>query len=434
MKHYLNYEGERIGFSLPDSWNVICDQDIQPATVVADVREEIERALDNPIGSPPIDVLAKPGMKVALLFDDGQRPTPAHLALPEIMNRLNGAGVSDEHISAVCAMGTHPIPTDEQLKAKVGDEVLSRLQGRVLCHDARGADNVVIGKTKAGDLVEINRTVAQADLAIGVGQCMPHPGAGYSGGYKIILPGVSSYKAVAEHHFSLVPRKNPGGSRLDGNLFWEKMVAAGRLTRLALKLDFVINEKKQVIRAFAGDPEEEQKEAARFAESLYLVNLPHEPDITITSAAPLEIGVQATKALALATGCTRAGGTIVWVASQKQAGPILPLIEEMGSPSSAAEVRRRFAAGDVPEHLKAFGISYIMQIIDFKEFVERFRVIHVTEGLTPEQVRMMGMTYADDLQSTIDELFRRMRKADVAIFPSGGNVIPTVRQGGPRDN
>ncbi len=426
MEHYLNYEGGRISFSLPAAWNVICDRDVPPAPVVQDVRAEIRHALDNPIGSPPVEELAKPGMKVALLFDDGQRPTPVDLALPEIMNRLNRAGVSDGHISAVCAMGTHPIPNDAQLRAKVGDEVLARLKGRVLRHDAKGADNVVIGKTQGGNTVEINGAVASADLAIGVGQCMPHPGAGYSGGYKIILPGVSSYSAVAEHHFSLVAQKRMGGSRFDGNPFWERIVAAGRLTRLALKLDFVINEKREVIRAFAGDPVAEQKEAARFAESLYVAKLPHEPDITITSAAPLEIGVQSTKALALATGCTRAGGTIVWVASQKQAGPILPLIEEMASPLTASEVRRRFAAGDVPERLLEFGISYIMQIVDFKEFVERFKIIHVTEGLTAAQVRMMGMAYADDLQATINRLSERVPKADVAIFPSGGNVIPVV--------
>jgi lactate racemase len=413
-------------FSLPDAWNVICDQDILPAPVVSDVKEEIKRSLDNPIGSPPVETLARPGMAVALLFDDLQRPTPADLALPEIMNRLNRAGVPDESISAVCAMGTHPIPNDQQLRAKVGEEVLTRLNGRISRHDAKSKDNVIVGKTRGGAVVEINRTVALADLVIGVGQCMPHPGAGYGGGYKIILPGVSSYRCVAEHHMTPMPRKGLSGNRLDGNIFWEKIVEAGRLARLAFKLDFVINEKKQVIRAFAGHPEAEQREAARFAESLYLVKLPHLPDVVVTSAAPIEIGVQATKALAMATGCTKPGGTIVWVASQRQAGPILPLIREMANPLDAVEMRHRFAKGEIPEHLKEFGISYIMQIVEFKEVVERFKIVHVTEGLTREQVEMMGMTYSNDLQATIDLLSLDIPKADVAVFPSGGNVIPMI--------
>jgi lactate racemase len=425
VTHYLNYEGGKIDFSLPAAWKVICDQDQFPAPVVADVRSEIARALDNPIGSTPMEGLVKPGMQVALLFDDLQRPTPADLALPQIMDRLNRAGVPDDRISAVCAMGTHPIPNDEQLRAKVGDEVLARLKGRVYRHDAKSPDNLLVGTTQFGDLVEINRTVAQADLAIGVGQCMPHPGAGYSGGYKIILPGVSSYRAVAGHHFTL-PRQSLGGNRLDGNLFWERVVEAGRLTRLLFKIDFVMNEKRQVLKAFAGHPEAEQREAARFAESLYVANLPRLPDVTITSAAPLEIGVQATKAMAMAAGCTKPGGTIVWVASQKEAGPILPLIKEMASPLKGAEVREEYKKGRIPPHLTNFGISYIMQIPDFKEMTEAFRVIHVTEGLTSEQVQMMGMTYASDLQAVIDDLSRDIPEADVAIFPSGGNVIPTI--------
>jgi lactate racemase len=425
-QHYLNYEGGRINFHLPPSWNVICDQDVRPAPVVSDVKKEIRRALDNPTGSPSIEACTEPAKQVALLFDDLQRPTPAHLALPEIMNRLNKAGVPDRRISAVCAMGTHPILNTEQLRTKVGDEVMSRLRDRVTCHDPKSPENVVVGRTEDGATIEINRVAAYADLVIGVGQCMPHPGAGYSGGFKIIMPGISSYKTVAEHHLSITGRNGLTGNRLDGNQFWERIVEAGRMTRLTFKIDFIINEKGQVIRAYAGDPEAEQREAARFAESLYSVDVPGLPDITITSAAPLEIGVQATKALAMAAGATQPGGTIVWVASQKEAGPILPLIREMASPLSGAEVREKFARGDIPDHLRQFGVSYIMQIIEFKELVRKFRVIHVTEGLTREQVEMMGMTYSNSLQSALDSLAGTVHRADVAIFPSGGNMIPLV--------
>jgi nickel-dependent lactate racemase len=256
---------------------------------------------------------------------------------------------------------------------------------------------------------------------------MPHPAAGYGGGFKILMPGVSSYRAIAEHHFHLMRNEKAKVNVLDGNEFWEEIVDAGRLSRLAFKLDFIMNERKQVIKAFAGDPESEQREAARFAESLYLVTLPHRADVTITSAAPLEVGVQATKALHMAEGCTRTGGSIVWVASQKQAGPILPLIREMGSPKSASEVHKDFINGIIPDHLKPFGISYIMQVVHFKEFSEKFAIHHVTEGLTPEQVAMMGMTYSNDLQKTVDTVARQLPAADVAIFPSGGNIIPEVR-------
>lgn len=426
-EHYLNYEGRKIFFSLPPEWRLISGEDRSPPRVVADVEVEVERALDNPLGSLPIEKIAKPGMEAVLLFDDQQRATPAHLTLPRVMNRLNRAGVTDDSISAICANGTHPAPTDEQLKAKVGPEALSRLRGRVFRHDARSPENIIIGRTHRGNIVEVNKRVALADLVIGIGACLAHPTSGYSGGYKIIMPGASSYRSVAEHHFAFLRHKDTSISTLDGNPFWEEIVDAGRLSRLAFKIDFVMNERGEVIRAFAGEPEAEQREAAKLVESLYAVELPGLADITVTSAFPLEIGVQSTKALAIATTCTKPGGVIVWVASQKQAGSILPLVEEMARPLTANEFHQAFVKGLIPEHLTVFGISYIMQIVKFKEFSERYRIIHVTEGLTDDQVKMMGMTPSADLQSTIDRLGQEIVSADVAVFPSGGSLIPRVR-------
>jgi nickel-dependent lactate racemase len=427
MGYHVNYEKRKKSFSLPKGWNLISSDDKPPVPGVVDPVQEIRRALDQPTGSPKIEELARPGMDVVLLFDDLQRPTPAHLALPEIMNRLNRAGIRDERISGVCALGTHPIPTMEQLRKKVGEEAFSRLEGRVSAHDPHASDNAIIGKTHRGTVVEVNRYVAFADLIIGVGECMPHPCAGFGGGCKIIMPGVCSYRSVADHHFTWMRHRNSRVNFLDGNSFYEEIVDAGRIARLSFKLDFIMNEKKEVIRAFAGDPVEEHREASQFATSLYLVPLQNLADVTITSAFPLEIGVQATKALTMAGFCTRSGGAIIWVAPQKEAGPIMPLIKEMGSPESAGDFHRRLLENKIPDHLRSFGISYIMQVVYFKELAEKFTVAHVTEGLSPEQVKMMKFSYASNIQEAIDQVSQKMPKADVAVFPSGGNIIPEVK-------
>ncbi len=427
MTLFINYEGEKRAFTLPKGWRVISADDRPPVAGVKDPLEEIRRALEHPIGSPKLEELARPGMAVVLLFDDLQRPTPAHLALPEMMNRLNHAGIPDEHMIGICALGTHPIPTFEELEEKVGKEVSMRLKGRLLAHNPHASDHVIIGKTHRGTLVEINRYVALADLIIGVGECMPHPIAGYGGGYKIIMPGVCSYRSVADHHFHWMRHRNSRVNLLDGNYFLEEIIEAGRLSRMAFKLDLILNEKKEVIRAFAGDPVAQHREAARYAASLYTIPLPKLADVTITSAYPLEIGVQATKALTMAGFCTRSGGGILWVAPQKQAGPIMPLIREMGSPESANEFHRRLILGDVPEHLRAFGISYIMQVVYFKELAEKFNVVHVTEGLSEEEVRLMKFSFAPSLEEAIDQIYQKIDRADVAIFPSGGNIIPEIK-------
>ncbi len=428
MNSYINYEGNKIHFSLPSGWISIVDEDRPPVPGVSDPLREISYALDNPIGSPRIEELARPGMDAVLLFDDLQRPTPAHLALPEIMNRLNRAGIPDERITGICAVGTHPIPTMDQLNLKAGNDAFTRLSGRLFSHDPHSKDNIIIGRTHRGTVVEVNQRVAFADLIIGLGECMPHPVAGFGGGCKIIMPGVCSYRSVADHHFTWMRHRNSRVNLLDGNPFYEESVDAGRLSRLAFKLDLIINEKKEVIQAFAGDPVEEHKEASRYAESLYRVSLPKLADVTIASAFPLEVGVQATKALDMAAFCTRAGGTIVWVAPQKEAGPIMPLIREMGSSESASDFHRRLIEGDVPDHLKAFGISYIMQVVYYKEKSEKFQVFHVTEGLSAEQVATMRFSYCPNLREAINRISETMPKADVAIFPSGGTIIPEVQR------
>jgi lactate racemase len=427
MSYYLNYEGGKMEFSLPAAWNVLTCQDCSTVAVVDDVEKEIARALDNPIGSPRIEDLAKPGMDVVLLFDDVQRPTPVYLAFPFILDRLNKAGIPDDRISAVCAMGTHPQLSAEQLEKKVGKENIERLGGRVFNHDCRSPENILVGRTTRGTTVELNKLVAQADLILGIGECMPHPYSGFGGGCKIIMPGVSSYRAVGEHHYTWMRHRSSKLNLLAGNPFYEDLAEVGRMSRLAFKLDFIMDEKQQVIRVFAGDPVEEHKKASEYAASLYMIPLPKRPDVVITSAAPLEIGVNAMKALLNASFAVRTGGTIIWVASQKNAGPIMPLVEQMATTETANEYHRRLLRGDIPDHLKNFGISFIMMVVIFKELSEKFTVIHVPEALTKEQVAMMNFTYASSLDEAISMTHQKFAAADVAIFPSGGASIPDIR-------
>ena len=426
MDYYLNYSGSRMSFSLPSGWNVLSSQDCAKAPLVEDTAKEVERALDNPIGTPPLEHLARPGMKIALLFDDMQRATPARFAIPAILNRLNKAGVSDERVTAICARGSHPSPTQEQIAKKVGQEALQRLKGRIHIHDSQSPENVFVGKTRRGTAVEINKDVAEADLVIGIGTCMPHPYAGYSGGCKILMPGVSSYRSIGEHHYSWLRNKSCQLSALEGNAWYDETVEVARLGGLAFKVDFLLNETDKVIRAFAGDPVEEHRQAAEFASSIYRVPLPKQADIVITSAAPLEIGVQATKSLLNARLAVKTGGTIIWAAAEKQAGPLMSLIEQMAAAKSANEYHRRLLEGNIPDSIKPFGISFFMLGVPFKELSEQYRVIHMTEGLTKEQVQLMNFEYAATLDEAIQLAYKSMPKADVTILPSGGTIIPVV--------
>ena len=131
MEHFLNSSAGKEFFSLPTGWKTLVAEDKALVPGVTDPVKEINRALDHPIGSSPIEELAKPGMEVVLLFDDLQRPTPADLALPEIMDRLNRSGIPDGRITAICGLATHPILNLDQLRIKVGDRAFNRLSGRL---------------------------------------------------------------------------------------------------------------------------------------------------------------------------------------------------------------------------------------------------------------------------------------------------------------
>jgi nickel-dependent lactate racemase len=427
MDFYINYYGgSKLHFSVPSGWNVLSSRDCLRAPIVEDTAKEVERALDNSIGTPPLEQMATSGMKTVVLFDDIQRATPANIAIPAILNRLNKAGVMDERITAICARGTHPSPTPDQLEKKVGAEALRRLQGRIHIHDAQSSENVLLGKTRRGTVVEINKHVAEADLVIGIGTCIPHPYSGYGGGCKIFMPGISSYRSIEEHHYNWLRNRNCKLSVLEGNPWYDGSVEMARMGGLSFKIDFLLDETNQVIRAFAGDPVEEHAEAAKFAESLYQVSLPKLADVVITAAAPLEIGVQATKSLLNARLAAKTGGTIIWVAAQKQAGPLMALIEQMALAKSANEYHRRLLHGDIPDPIKPYGISFFMLGVPFKEISERFHIVHVTEGLTKEQVELMNFGYAPSLDAAIRDTHRKMPQADVTILPSGGTIIPVI--------
>jgi nickel-dependent lactate racemase len=426
MGYYLNYDGGRIDFSLPSGWNVVSSQDCAKVPLVPDVVQEIERALDNPVGTPPLEKLARPGMKVAVLFDDVQRATPADLSFPLILDRLNKAGVPDDKITAISARGTHPKLTPEQIEKKVGKEALARLYGRIHDHDSLSSENVLIGKTSRGTVVEINRHVAEADLVIGIGTCMPHPLSGFGGGCKIMMPGVCSYRTVGDHHHTWLRTKSCKLSVLDGNPWYEETVEIARLGGLSFKLDFLLNETNKVIRAFAGDPVEEHREASKHAMSLYLLPIPKQADIVIVSASPLEMGVQSTKSLLNARLAAHLGSTIIWAAPQKQTGPLMTLVEQMATTHSATEYHRKLLRGDIPDSIKGNGISFFMLGVLFMELAEQYSVIHVTEGLSREQVKLMNFGYAPSLDQAIQQVYKQTPKADVTILPSGGTAIPSV--------
>ncbi|HBQ63691.1 MAG TPA: hypothetical protein DD727_01935, partial [Clostridiales bacterium] len=177
-----------------------------PEQIRKESEDIMRRALASPIALPPLAGLAKGGQKVAIVVDDYSRPTPTHLMLPLLFEELQAVGVRDEDITIVFAYGTHRFHTlEEKIKLLGGDrpeegEAILR-KYRVWDHDCRDEANLrYLGKTSRGTPVHINRFVAEADLRILTGLIKPHSAAGYTGGGKAILPGVSSRQTIISDH------------------------------------------------------------------------------------------------------------------------------------------------------------------------------------------------------------------------------------------
>jgi hypothetical protein len=177
-----------------------------------------------------------------------------------------------------------------------------------------------------------------------------------------------------------------------------------------------------------GDPVAEHREASKYAESLYLIPLPRLADVTITSAFPMEYGVQATKALTMASFLhSNRRSDHLGRHPKRRPVPSCPWSRKWPALKVQPIFTERLREGEVPEHLRAFGISYIMQVVYFKEYAERFQGLHVTEGLSPEQVKMMKYQHASTVQEAVDRLAREMPEGGCGGSSFRGNVIAEVR-------
>lgn len=425
-KGYVNVGGEKKYFELPQGWEFLAVCEALGPSPLKDVERMVSSALDTPSGVRKVEDIVRPWMKVCILFDDFERQTPVGKVLPELLRRLNRAGVPDKNIVGLCAVGTHRRPPVEALRGKLGDEAFERLKGRLFVHDPFSKDNVVIGKTTWGTLVEVNPHVAFSDLVIGIGTCLPHPCAGFSGGYKIVMPGVCSYRTVFEHHFTWMRNKKARLNSIDGNPFYEEIVEIGRLCGLVFKVDFVLNERGEVLGIFCGDPVLAQREAINYLRSKFSVKMPELADVTVISSYPLEQGVQATKALLVARLCTRPNGYIVWVCPQTDPQSMQALAKALKTIEDPNEFHRKAMRQGTPPGMEGLSVSYVMQLVFFKELVRDFHILYVTDPEAREFSADFGFEVFERISEALNHLKGKLDKAKVLVFPSGGSVIPQL--------
>src|SRR5579885_2506089 len=285
------------------------------AAPIADERQAVADALENPIGSEPLRRIARPGERVAIIVNDITRLTRTDLMLPPIVETLNGAGIPDRDIFIVFALGIHRRQTDEERRQIVGDEIYRRIR----CFDHVATDDaslVEIGVTSFGNRVEINREVYDADRIILTGEIIYHLIAGYSGGRKSLVPGVAGFGTITFNHRMIFDPACRAGN-LDGNPAHEDLLEACRMADPDFMVNVVLSPDRRLIRVVAGHYELAHREGCRTVDEMLRVEIDEPYDVVVASAGgfPLDIDIrQAHKGLENACQALRTGGSLLYYA------------------------------------------------------------------------------------------------------------------------
>jgi nickel-dependent lactate racemase len=275
-----------IQLSLPEEWDVIecrmAGDDFPPLS-----NSEIRAAFENPIGAPRIRDLARGKEKVVIIFDDLARPTPVYKVIPHVFRELEEGGVRSDQIRLVCATGCHRALIREEMVKKLGREVVENYP--IYNHNLY-EHHVNMGTTSRGTPVLVNREVASCDLKIGLGGIIPHFTAGFGGGAKILLPGVSSVDTVAHNHLEF-QKKSPekiGLCKVKDNPVRLDMEEAARIAGLDFVADVVINQEKEILGIFVGDVVESHRKGIAFAKKVYSTETRGKFDLILVNAFPIE--------------------------------------------------------------------------------------------------------------------------------------------------
>jgi nickel-dependent lactate racemase len=221
----IPYNKSIIEFGLPPNMRgtVVVSKRAEP---LADVEGAIAEALAQPVGSPPLSELARPGDQVCIVFTDVTRASPDHLLVPALLRELEATGVRDEDVTLLCGIGMHRPSTAEEKVAKLGPDVVARY--RVIDNQPQNPEALVdLGVTPGGVPVSVHRAAVEADLLIATGLVEPHQYAGYSGGRKTVAVGAAGEPLIAHTHGpAFIDHPGTRLGRIEGNPFHEAFARA----------------------------------------------------------------------------------------------------------------------------------------------------------------------------------------------------------------
>lgn len=251
---------------------------------------EYREAMDNPISSEKLEIIAKGSKKVSIIVSDSTRGIPTAKILPFVIEDLLKAGISYDQICIVIALGVHRPATKEEIEEIVGVEYVDKIE--IQNHEPYDYNKLVyLGDTSFGTPVEVNKTVYDSDLRIIIGKVEPHEFAGFSGGRKSVLPGISSEKTIEiNHRPEMLLHKNARPGVMIGNPINEDMEESARMLGINFAINLVQDSDADIIGVFCGDLFQSHYSAIDFIKSFCDITLHEKADIVVTTpGVPLNI-------------------------------------------------------------------------------------------------------------------------------------------------
>jgi nickel-dependent lactate racemase len=389
------------------------------AEAAASPDDVLAEALCRPLGSPALLDIARGKNTAAISICDITRPAPNRIVLPPVLNALEQAGIPREGIIILIATGLHRVATEPELREIVGPEILGRYT--IVSHNARDrATHTDLGTTRSGTRVLIDRRFVESGLHISLGFIEPHLMLGFSGGRKLVAPGLAGEETIKRLHspfFMRDPRVVEGS--FPDNPLHHELLEIARMARHDFIVDVALTRSRQIARVFAGDPVIAHATGVEFVRNSTLAVLSEPVDAVITTSAgyPLDLTYyQAVKGVTAASHIVKPGGTILLAAACQ---------EGLGSPEFTRFVRR-FA--DARTCLDATAHEPVVidqwQLEKLALVAQKARLFFCTPGIAVEnRAYLWGPVFEEPSQAVKALCADLPHGARVAVIPEGPYVF-----------
>ena len=427
MRIIMHYGKKGFPLDLPDGWAVTVIRK-KPMPILADPVEALGKAFVTPVGGASLATLARGRRSACIVICDITRPVPNGLMLPALIGELLAAGIGARDITVLVATGLHRPNEGPELLEVVGDPwVLERI--KVVNHVARNDDeHVYLGATRRGTPVRLDRRFVEADLKIVIGLVEPHFMAGYSGGRKVIAPGVAHWQTItAIHSARLLEHERAANCVLEGNPVHEELTEIAQMAGESLAINVVIDEMRRISYLNFGDLRLSHESAVAYMRPYAEVSVPEKFKTVITSAAgyPLDKNYyQTVKGMVAAMNILEPGGNL-FVLSECSEG--------IGS-ADFIESQRRLCNEGMDGFMEGVGPKLYAEVDEWETEMLlkplRIGTVHLhSEGLCAADKELTGVCVVDSLEEALRKSVEQARDTRVAVIPEGPYVIPIYSPG-----